>query len=194
MEIDRYTEEDINEDFIKKNGIYIVFRHVEVKCIGVGVKLLKCGLTQTSCWFNSQWIVCINFVFLKLHCVYRLQRFTVDIIADKFLWFRFVWCIDYITDDTCMCHATPHISRILDNNEIADHSDVSRASPVRANPITSSFSIWHLAAMDWAETTTRRDEKHLSFGTNEPHIWFGGNNFHKCMCPQTRKKLMLVRR
>ena len=29
---------------------------------------------------------------------------------------------------------------------------------------TSSFSTWHLASMDWAKTTSRWDQKHLSFG------------------------------
>ena len=38
------------------------------------------------------------------------------------------------------------------------------ASPVGAAPTTSSFSSWHLASMDWAKTTTRGYNKHLSFG------------------------------
>ena len=39
---------------------------------------------------------------------------------------------------------------------------------VGAASTTSSFSTEHLASMDWAKTTTRRDKKHLSFG-----IWCG---------------------
>ena len=55
----------------------------------------------------------------------------------------------------------------LVGNKIADHSDVVGAAPVGAAPTTTLFSTWHLAAMDWAETTARLDEKHLSV-----EIWF----------------------
>ena len=44
-------------------------------------------------------------------------------------------------------------------NKLVDHSDV-----VGACPTTSSLSTEQLASLDWAKTTTRRDEKHLSFG------------------------------
>ena len=50
---------------------------------------------------------------------------------------------------------------------MVDHSDVVSASPVGAAPTTSSFLTYHLASMDWAKTTARWDEKHLSFG-----IWY----------------------
>ena len=49
-------------------------------------------------------------------------------------------------------------------NKIVDHSDVVGASPVGAAPTTSSFSTEHLASLDWATVTARRDEKHLSLG------------------------------
>ena len=49
-------------------------------------------------------------------------------------------------------------------NKIVDHSDVVGASPVGAAPTTSSFSTQHLASIDWAKTTARRDKKQLSFG------------------------------
>ena len=52
-------------------------------------------------------------------------------------------------------------------NKIVDHSDIVGASPVGAAPTTSSFSMERLASMDWAKTTARRDEKHLSF-----EIWY----------------------
>ena len=42
-------------------------------------------------------------------------------------------------------------------NKIVDHSDV-------VGPTTSSFSTLHLASLDYAKTTARRDEKHLSLG------------------------------
>ena len=43
-------------------------------------------------------------------------------------------------------------------NKIVDHSDVVGASPVGAAPTTFSFPTKHLASMDWAKTTARRDE------------------------------------
>ena len=52
-----------------------------------------------------------------------------------------------------------NIRRTLVGNKIVDHSDVVRASPVGAAPTTSSFSTKHLASMDWAKTTARRDQK-----------------------------------
>ena len=60
-----------------------------------------------------------------------------------------------------------NIRHTLVSNKIVGHSDVVGASPVRAAPTTSSFPILHLASMDWAETTAKRDENHLYFG-----IWF----------------------
>ena len=56
-----------------------------------------------------------------------------------------------------------NISRTLVGNWIVDHSDVVGASPVVAAPTTSSFPTEHLASTDWVKTTTRWDEKHLSF-------------------------------
>ena len=57
-----------------------------------------------------------------------------------------------------------NISRTSVGNKIVDHSDVVGTSPVGAAPTTSSFSTWHLATLDWAKTTARRDEEHLKFG------------------------------
>ena len=57
-----------------------------------------------------------------------------------------------------------NIRSTLVGNKIVDRSDVVGASPVGAAPTTSSFSTWHLASMDWAKRTARRDEKHLCFG------------------------------
>ena len=61
-------------------------------------------------------------------------------------------------------HKVSNIRRTLVGNKIFDHSDVVGASPAGAAPTTSSFSTWHLASMDWAKTTARRDEKHSCFG------------------------------
>ena len=48
-------------------------------------------------------------------------------------------------------------------NKIVDDSDVVGASPVGAAPTTSSFLTQYLASRNWAKTTARWDEKHLSF-------------------------------
>ena len=61
-------------------------------------------------------------------------------------------------------HQTSNIRCTLVCNKIVDHSDVLGASPLGAAPTTSSFLTTHLASMDWAETTARPDEKHLSVG------------------------------
>ena len=57
-----------------------------------------------------------------------------------------------------------NIRRTLVGNKIVDHSDVVGASPIGAAPTTSSFSTEHMACLDRAKTTARRDEKHLSLG------------------------------
>ena len=59
---------------------------------------------------------------------------------------------------------TSDIRHTLVGNKIVDHSDVLvvGASPIVAAPTTSSFSTEHLASIDCAKTTARRDEKHLS--------------------------------
>ena len=65
----------------------------------------------------------------------------------------------------CEYCQTSNISQTLVGSKIVDHSDVIGASPIRTAPTTSSFSTQHLASKDWAKTTARRDEKHLS-------LWF----------------------
>ena len=62
---------------------------------------------------------------------------------------------------------TSIMSRTLVGNKIVDHSDVVGALPVGAAPTISSFSTLHLASMDYAKTTARRNEKHLKLG-----IWY----------------------
>ena len=52
---------------------------------------------------------------------------------------------------------TFNISCTSVGNTIVDHSDVSGAAPT-----TSSFLTEHLDSIDWAKTTARRDENHLS--------------------------------
>ena len=59
---------------------------------------------------------------------------------------------------------TSNIRCTLLGCKIVDHSDVVGASPVGAAPTASSFSTEHLASMDWADKTARRDENHISFG------------------------------
>ena len=62
---------------------------------------------------------------------------------------------------------TSDISRTVVGDKIVDNSDVVGTPPVGAAPTTSSFSTWHMASMDLADTTTRRDKKPLSLG-----IWY----------------------
>ena len=54
---------------------------------------------------------------------------------------------------------TSNISHTSVGNKIVDHSDVVGASPVGAAPTTSSSLTQHLASMDWANKTARRDEE-----------------------------------
>ena len=68
------------------------------------------------------------------------------------------------------CPQTSSVSRTLVGNKGVDHSDVVGTSPVDTAPTTSSFSTQHLASMDWAKTTARRDKKHLSVGFGATYI------------------------
>ena len=61
-------------------------------------------------------------------------------------------------------HKTSNISHIFAGNKTVNHTDVVGALPVGPAPTTSSFLPKQLALTQWAETTARRDEKHLSFG------------------------------
>ena len=70
----------------------------------------------------------------------------------------------------CVYRQTSNIRRIFVGNKIVDHSNVVGASPVGSAPTTSSFSTYHLALMDWAKTTARRDKKHLSLGICATYI------------------------
>ena len=56
-----------------------------------------------------------------------------------------------------------NISRILVGHKIVDHSDIVGAAPALLQlHLHSRLNTW-LASLDWAKTTSRRDEKHLSF-------------------------------
>ena len=57
-----------------------------------------------------------------------------------------------------------NIRRILVGNLIVDHSNVVGASPVDAAPTSSSCLDLTAGLMDWAKTTARWNENHLSFG------------------------------
>ena len=58
---------------------------------------------------------------------------------------------------------TSNIRNTIEGNDLFDHSDVVGALPVSAAPTTSSCSTWHLASMDWAKTTARREENNFIF-------------------------------
>ena len=55
-----------------------------------------------------------------------------------------------------MCRQTS-IIRLTLGNKISDHPDVVEASPVGADPTTSSFSTLQLALLDWTKAVPRRD-------------------------------------
>ena len=69
----------------------------------------------------------------------------------------------HLTFQNAYCQ-TSNISCTLVGNTIVDNSDVVGASLVSTAPTTSSFLAEHLASMDMAQPTAKRDEKHLSFG------------------------------
>ena len=58
-------------------------------------------------------------------------------------------------------HQTSYMSRTSVDNKIVNHSDVVPAAPTGDAPTTFNFRL-NLASMDWAKTTARRDDKHLS--------------------------------
>ena len=60
-------------------------------------------------------------------------------------------------------HQISNIRHTLIGNKTVDHSNIIEASPVGAAPTTSSFSTQHLTSIDCAETTVRRDDRHLIF-------------------------------
>ena len=67
-----------------------------------------------------------------------------------------------ITRVVLMYHQTSNTRHTVVGNKIVNHSDVIGASTVGA--AASSFMTEHLASMDWAKTTAKQYEKHLSFG------------------------------
>ena len=72
---------------------------------------------------------------------------------------------DVINPAQCLKYCqTSNVRHTFVGNEMVDHSDAVGASPAGAAPTTSSFSTLHLASVDWAKTTARRDENYLSFG------------------------------
>ena len=70
-----------------------------------------------------------------------------------------------------MYRQTSNISRTLVGNKIVDHSDVVGALPVGAAPTTSACLTYHMASMNWAKTTARRDQKHLALGIRCDLYW-----------------------
>ena len=60
-------------------------------------------------------------------------------------------------------HKTSNTRCTSVGNKLVDHSDAVGASPVGVVSTKSSFSTYKLATVDWAITTGRLDENHLSF-------------------------------
>ena len=75
------------------------------------------------------------------------------------------WWLNLLT-----CTVKSNIGRTLVGNKIVDHSDIVGASPVGAAPTTSSFSTEHMALMNWAKTTARRDKNIYVWGWGAPYI------------------------
>ena len=67
-------------------------------------------------------------------------------------------------------YQTSDIRYTLVGNNIVHHSDVVGASLFGAVPTTSSFSTEHVASVDSAKTTARRDDKYLSVGISAAYI------------------------
>ena len=117
-----------------------------------------------------------NFELTKIHPIARLFRQTVGCLL-WLCWKRLtvaciMWlhCTEWLVLGTVLIfrsqsnyRKTSDISCTLVCNKIVDHSDVVGASPVSAAPTTSSYLTEHLASLDRAKTTARRDEKHLRF-------------------------------
>ena len=92
--------------------------------------------------------------------VIKIQSFPLENAVEN------VWKMATI-NVLSLIHGYCEISNIrhtLVGNKSINHSDVVGALPVSDAPTTSSFLTSHLASMDWAKTTARQDEKHLSFG------------------------------
>ena len=69
-------------------------------------------------------------------------------------------------------HQVCNIKRTFVGNKKVGHSDVIGTSTVSAAPTTSSFLTQHLASMDSAKSTARRDEKHVfKFGVFILEVW-----------------------
>ena len=113
--------------------------------------------------FSRSWMVWIHHTSAVIFDVdFEMNSSLLNeqpLIAERYFtmwgWFHNCFCL--------LCQ-TSNISRISVANKIVDHSDVVGASPVGAAPTTSSFSTYHLASMDWAKTTARRDENILVLG------------------------------
>ena len=150
------------------------------------------GFLVRSCFLdvNYQWLminsllaVFVRKMYLFFEYIYTLkwhQQLLCALLKDKegpvYYTGTIVWLII-----TCgykepgyrqplCCSSTPviyrqtsDISHIFVGNKTVDHSNVVGASPVGAAPTTFSFSTQHLALMDWAKITARRDDKHIQF-------------------------------
>ena len=99
-----------------------------------------------SWWHPNRWKSGYHSQLLTLCCQPRLGSKVMFVKSVK------------SPDNGCVCK----ISEV--GYKIVDHSDEVGASPVDAAPITSSFSTWHLASVDWAKTIARQHQKHLGFG------------------------------
>ena len=114
---------------------------------------------------------------------WRYFKFEANFLRDCFstmgiiytiLWMLMAWCFSTRPSGATVLTNTyrqvSNIRRTLVGSKIVDHSGVVGALPVGTAPTTSSFLTWHLASLDWAKTTARRDEKQLSLEFGASYI------------------------
>ena len=99
----------------------------------------------------------ILYIFNIIFFQPNYHRAVTTFPLDPYGIYTLMWCF---YTSVVVYYQTCNIRQL--SNKIVDHSHVVEASGAGAAPTTSSFSTWHLASMDWAKTTAKRDEKHLS--------------------------------
>ena len=139
-----------------------------------------------QCWLIYRCILCITWPQWANHWhgeVEKFKRKHKNIFAFSGIsqWQRSLKSFLMEDKDSCILQLVPRASftnmdyhqtsnrkHIFVGNKIVDHTDVAGASPIGTAPTTSSFSTQHLASMDWAKTTARRHEEHLSLRRGLP--------------------------
>ena len=118
---------------------------------------LALGHHEPQCWPTTDYASCCLLIWLlkftALSCFHLCFQPLLMMIKHY----------GYLSAGSNYCQ-TPHIIRTLIYNKIVDHSDVVGAMLAGTASTTSPFATQHLASMDWAKTTARRDENQFNFG------------------------------